>query len=57
VFHNIFGAYCGEGGLLRDFSVAEIVAKAMWVKTNMLRLHQEQDEEIPDWIAEMPSLP
>ncbi|KAF2825182.1 hypothetical protein CC86DRAFT_294680 [Ophiobolus disseminans] len=57
VFHNIFRAHCRPDGLLRDFSVAQIVNKAMWIRREIKRLREATREEVPVWIEQVPRFP
>ncbi|OAL54725.1 hypothetical protein IQ07DRAFT_531127 [Pyrenochaeta sp. DS3sAY3a] len=53
VFLDIFSRHCGRGGKLRSFRVVDIVAKAAWVRSTFLKLHQEKGWEVPEWIAQL----
>ena len=57
VFEKIFQSYCRPGGVLRDFNVASIVARAAWVRLTFMKLHQEKGWEIPLWVNRIPSVP
>jgi hypothetical protein len=59
VFEKIFNRHCRprNGGLLRDFRVMDIVTKVAWIRTNMIKLHQEKGSELPDWVTRIPVLP
>jgi hypothetical protein len=56
VFHHIFKEYCGPGGVLRDFSVVEIIAKAAWVRSSYTKLQEENSWSIPNWVEQIPTL-
>jgi chemotaxis protein histidine kinase CheA len=66
VFEQIFNEYCrtrpndharGRGGKLRDFSVTEITAKAAWYRSTLLKLYQDNNWMVADWIINIPVLP
>jgi hypothetical protein len=66
VFEQIFNEYCrprpndharGRGGKLRDFSVTEITAKAAWYRSTLLKLYQDNNWTVADWITNIPVLP
>jgi hypothetical protein len=66
VFEQIFNEYCrprpsdhsrGRGGELRDFSVAELTAKAAWYRLTLLKLYQDNNWTVEDWITNIPVLP
>ena len=60
VFEKLFHAHCRPGGMLRDFTVPDITAKAAWVRSAYLKFHQAQqnkDWEVPDWVKQIPILP
>jgi hypothetical protein len=55
VFHDIFREYCRPGGLLRDFSVRDIVTKAEWIRSLYTKHYQEKGWEEPDWMQQNPT--
>lgn len=55
VFHDIFRKYCRPGGLLRDFSVRDIVAKAEWIRSLYTKHYQEKGGDEPDWMQQNPT--
>jgi hypothetical protein len=57
VFDNICDKQCRPGGLLREFSVTEIIAKATWVRSSYEKLQQEHGWVLPAWVKQMPTLP
>jgi hypothetical protein len=57
VFHDVFRAYCRPGGLLRDFTVLEIVTRAASLRSELSSLYQEHGWEIPAWVKQIPILP
>ncbi|KAF1828966.1 hypothetical protein BDW02DRAFT_192311 [Decorospora gaudefroyi] len=66
VFENIFERHCrprlhgrhvssnDPTGLLRDFTVTDIVGKARWIRSQSLRVYQDKAE---DWMIRIPILP
>ncbi|KAF2847427.1 hypothetical protein T440DRAFT_557349 [Plenodomus tracheiphilus IPT5] len=57
LYEHIFRAHCRPGGILRDFTVAEIVAKVSWIRSSWFRLQQEKGWEAPTWVQELPAWP
>ncbi|KAJ4377943.1 hypothetical protein N0V83_000773 [Neocucurbitaria cava] len=57
VLETIFKIYCRPGGVLRDFSVTEIVRKSAWVRSAYTKLHREKGWDIPGWVKQIPVLP
>ncbi|KAL6709984.1 hypothetical protein ACN47E_000769 [Coniothyrium glycines] len=57
VFEKIFRQYCGGSGLLRDYTVTDIVLKTAWICSKCIELHLEEDWQIPRWIIDLPSIP
>lgn len=53
VFERIFKTLCRPGGILRDHSVASIVAKAAWMRSACLKLHQEKGWPAPAWVEQI----
>jgi len=50
VYREIFREYCGYGGPLRAFNVAEIVDKAASLKQQLVKLAEEDEEEVDQWV-------
>ena len=56
VFTYIFDKFCRPGGELRDFSVADIAAKAAELRSQLRNLYQSQRWELEDWFINIPLL-
>jgi hypothetical protein len=50
VYRDIFRKYCRHDGPLRDFNVAEIVDKAVSLKQQLVKVAEEDDEEVDSWV-------
>ncbi|KAH9876485.1 hypothetical protein J1614_003616 [Plenodomus biglobosus] len=57
LYEEIFRTQCGPGGILRDFTVADIVAKVSWIRSSWLKLQQEKGWEAPEWAQALPTSP
>jgi len=57
VFHRIFRAHCGETGVLRKFTVTQIIARAMKMIRGARKLQQQEGSAIPIWVEQIPLLP
>lgn len=57
LYEKIFQSQCRPGGMLRDFTVADIVAKVSWIRSSWRKLHQEKGWEAPEWVAVLPGSP
>ncbi|KAF1936389.1 hypothetical protein EJ02DRAFT_359214 [Clathrospora elynae] len=57
VFEDIIKEHCRPGGALRDCSVADIAARAAWVRPAYAKLQEEKGWPIPDWVTGIPVLP
>lgn len=51
VYRDIFRKYCRYGGPLRAFNVAEIVDKAITLKQQLVKLAEEDGEEVDEWVS------
>jgi hypothetical protein len=50
VYRDIFRKYCRHDGPLRDFNVVEIVDKAVSLKQQLVKMAEEDDEEVDPWV-------
>ncbi|KAF1911993.1 hypothetical protein BDU57DRAFT_559940 [Ampelomyces quisqualis] len=57
VFDNVFDSDCRPGGPLRDFNVTDITDKAAWIRSSYIKLHEERNWEVPEWMKQIPVLP
>jgi hypothetical protein len=57
VYHKIFTTYCRPGGVLRTFTVAQITAKAAWVRSAYIKGQQQRVLQEEEWIKQIPVLP
>ncbi|KAL5114510.1 hypothetical protein ACEQ8H_007600 [Pleosporales sp. CAS-2024a] len=59
VFQDIFKAFCrpSTGGLLRDFSVLDIVCKAAELRHSITILYEENGWNLAEWVRQIPVLP
>lgn len=57
LYEDIFRTHCCPGGILRDFTVADIVAKVSWIRSSWLKLQQEKGWEAPEWAQALPTSP
>jgi hypothetical protein len=53
VYRDIFRRYCRRDGPLRAFNVAEIVDKAVSLKQQLVRLAEEDEEEVDQWVKDI----
>lgn len=53
VYREIFRKYCRRDGPLRAFNVAEIVDKAVSLKQQLVRLAEEDGEEVDQWVKDI----
>jgi hypothetical protein len=53
VYRDIFRKYCQYGGLLQSFNVAEIVDKAVSLKQSLVKLAEEDGEEVDHWVTQI----
>lgn len=50
MYREIFREYCHYDGPLRAFNVAEIVDKAISLKQQLVKLAEEDGEEVDPWV-------
>ncbi|KEQ74568.1 hypothetical protein M436DRAFT_62945 [Aureobasidium namibiae CBS 147.97] len=50
VYREIFREYCVYSGPLRAFNVAEIIDKAVSLKQQLVKLAEEDEEEVDQWV-------
>jgi hypothetical protein len=53
VYREIFRKYCRRDGPLRAFNVAEMVDKAVSLKQQLVRLAEEDGEEVDQWVKDI----
>ncbi|KAF2494522.1 hypothetical protein BU16DRAFT_527594 [Lophium mytilinum] len=54
VYQNVFKKHCGRGGLLRKYTVPEIVEQAMYMRSQYIDWALEQGGQPEEWIESIP---
>ncbi|OCK80917.1 hypothetical protein K432DRAFT_381792 [Lepidopterella palustris CBS 459.81] len=56
VFSRIFKKYCRPPGILRPFTAREITQQAAYVRRLLIRHREQEQEEVEQWILDIPVL-
>lgn len=53
MYRKIFRKYCRHGGPLQGFNVAEIVDKAVSLKGKIMKLAEDDGDELQQWVKDI----
>jgi hypothetical protein len=54
VYQNVFRKYCRPGGVLRKYTVVDIVEEAMYLRSKYIEWDLADGKQPEDWIVNIP---